>query len=110
MVEEGGAADIIAGGRLQLGISRGSPEQVIDGWRYFGYAPPDGTTDADMARRHTGVFREVVAAGGGAARWRAPFFAARAASAAVLWCGTAKRTRPGSDPSPTKREPFLAAA
>ena len=31
MAEDAGAADIIAGGRLQLGISRGSPEQVIDG-------------------------------------------------------------------------------
>ena len=39
MAEDAGAADIIAGGRLQLGISRGSPEQVIDGWRHFGYAP-----------------------------------------------------------------------
>ena len=38
MVEDAGAADLIAGGRLQLGISRGSPEQVIDGWRHFGYA------------------------------------------------------------------------
>ena len=56
MVEDAGAADIISGGRLQLGISRGSPEQVIDGWRYFGYAPPEGETDADMARRHTEVF------------------------------------------------------
>ena len=35
MAEDAGAADLIAGGRLQLGISRGSPEQVIDGWRYF---------------------------------------------------------------------------
>jgi alkanesulfonate monooxygenase SsuD/methylene tetrahydromethanopterin reductase-like flavin-dependent oxidoreductase (luciferase family) len=60
MVEDAGAADIIAGGRLQLGISRGSPEQVIDGWRYFGYAPPEGKTDADMARRHTEVFLEVL--------------------------------------------------
>ena len=42
MAEDAGAADIIAGGRLQLGISRGSPEQVIDGWRHFGYAPADG--------------------------------------------------------------------
>ena len=31
MAENAGAADLIAGGRLQLGISRGSPEQVIDG-------------------------------------------------------------------------------
>jgi alkanesulfonate monooxygenase SsuD/methylene tetrahydromethanopterin reductase-like flavin-dependent oxidoreductase (luciferase family) len=60
MAEDAGAADIIAGGRLQLGISRGSPEQVIDGWRYFGYAPPEGMSDADMARRHTEVLLEVL--------------------------------------------------
>jgi alkanesulfonate monooxygenase SsuD/methylene tetrahydromethanopterin reductase-like flavin-dependent oxidoreductase (luciferase family) len=60
MAEDAGAADVIAGGRLQLGISRGSPEQVIDGWRYFGYAPPEGMTDADMARRHTEVLLEVL--------------------------------------------------
>ncbi len=41
MAEDAGAADLIAGGRLQLGISRGSPEQVIDGWRYFGYRPAE---------------------------------------------------------------------
>jgi alkanesulfonate monooxygenase SsuD/methylene tetrahydromethanopterin reductase-like flavin-dependent oxidoreductase (luciferase family) len=56
MVEDAGAADIIAGGRLQLGISRGSPEQVIDGWRHFGYAPAEGESDADMARRHAEAF------------------------------------------------------
>jgi len=39
MAEDAGATDLIAGGRLQLGISRGSPEQVIDGWRYFGLEP-----------------------------------------------------------------------
>src|ERR1700760_4332954 len=50
MVEDAGAADIISRGRLQLGISRGSPEQVIDGWRYFGYEPEKGQTDADMGR------------------------------------------------------------
>ncbi|MBI3703560.1 MAG: LLM class flavin-dependent oxidoreductase [Rhizobiales bacterium] len=60
MAEDAGAADLIAGGRLQLGISRGSPEQVIDGWRHFGYAPQDGQTDADMARRHAEVFLEVL--------------------------------------------------
>ena len=46
MAEDAGAADLIAGGRLQLGISRGSPEQVIDGYRYFGYAPAEGEDDA----------------------------------------------------------------
>jgi alkanesulfonate monooxygenase SsuD/methylene tetrahydromethanopterin reductase-like flavin-dependent oxidoreductase (luciferase family) len=52
MTEDAGAADLIAGGRLQLGISRGSPEQVIDGWRYFGHGPTEGENDADMGRRH----------------------------------------------------------
>ena len=60
MAEDAGSADLIAGGRLQLGISRGSPEQVIDGFRYFGYAPPEGMSDAEMARRHTEVFLEVL--------------------------------------------------
>jgi len=60
MAEDAGSADVISGGRLQLGISRGSPEQVIDGWRHFGYAPADGESDADMARRHTEVFLEVL--------------------------------------------------
>jgi alkanesulfonate monooxygenase SsuD/methylene tetrahydromethanopterin reductase-like flavin-dependent oxidoreductase (luciferase family) len=64
MVEDAGAADVIAGGRLQLGISRGSPEQVIDGWRYFGYVPPEGMSDADMARHHTEVFLEALRGNG----------------------------------------------
>lgn len=52
MIEDAGAADLIAGGRLQLGISRGSPEQVIDGWRYFGYEPEEGEDESVMARRN----------------------------------------------------------
>jgi len=60
MAEDAGAADVISGGRLQLGISRGSPEQVIDGWRYFGYAPQEGQSDADMARRHAEVFLDLL--------------------------------------------------
>ncbi len=60
MAEDAGAADLISGGRLQLGISRGSPEQVIDGYRYFGFQPEEGKTDADMARQHAEVFLEVL--------------------------------------------------
>jgi len=60
MVEDAGAADLIAGGRLQLGISRGSPEQVIEGWRYFGYQPAEGQDDADMGRQHTEVFLDLL--------------------------------------------------
>src|ERR1700719_1809888 len=75
MAEDAGSADIISGGRLQLGISRGSPEQVIDGWRYFGYEPQQGQTDADMARRHTEVFLEVLRGQGFAKPNPRPMFA-----------------------------------
>lgn len=60
MAEDAGAADLISRGRLQLGISRGSPEQVIDGWRYFGYQPEPGQTDAEMGRRHAEVFLDIL--------------------------------------------------
>ena len=60
MAEDSAAADLISGGRLQLGISRGSPEQVIDGWRYFGQTPQDGQTDADMARINAEIYLEAL--------------------------------------------------
>lgn len=75
MAEEAGAADLISGGRLQLGISRGSPEQVIDGWRYFGYAPAEGETSADMARRHAEAFLKVIEGEGFAQPNPRPMFA-----------------------------------
>src|SRR5690349_1557304 len=75
MVEDAGAADLISRGRLQLGISRGSPEQVIDGWRYFGYEPAQGETDADMARRHAEAFLEVIQGRGFATPNPRPMFA-----------------------------------
>jgi alkanesulfonate monooxygenase SsuD/methylene tetrahydromethanopterin reductase-like flavin-dependent oxidoreductase (luciferase family) len=60
MAEDAGAADLIAGGRLQLGISRGSPEQVIDGFRYFGHVPEEGSDHAAMAREHARAFLDVI--------------------------------------------------
>ena len=75
MAEDAGAADLIAGGRLQLGISRGSPEQVIDGFRYFGYAPPEGDpVGAEMARQHTNVFLQVITGAGFAEPNPTPMF------------------------------------
>ena len=64
MTEDSGAADLIAGGRLQLGISRGSPEQVIEGWRYFGYRPDEGKDDADLGRQHAEEFLELLSGKG----------------------------------------------
>jgi alkanesulfonate monooxygenase SsuD/methylene tetrahydromethanopterin reductase-like flavin-dependent oxidoreductase (luciferase family) len=64
MAEDAGAADVIAGGRLQLGISRGSPEQVIDGYRHFGYVPREGEDDGDMARRQSQVFLDLLSGEG----------------------------------------------
>src|SRR5450755_4379861 len=77
MAEDAGAADLIAGRRLQLGISRGSPEQVIEGWRYFGYQPADGQTDADMGRRHAEVFLDLYAARASPSRIQNPCFQIR---------------------------------
>jgi alkanesulfonate monooxygenase SsuD/methylene tetrahydromethanopterin reductase-like flavin-dependent oxidoreductase (luciferase family) len=60
MVEDAGSADLIAGERLQLGISRGSPEQVIEGWRHFSHNPAEGEPDADMGRRHAEKFLDLL--------------------------------------------------
>ena len=64
LAEQAGATDLISSGRLQLGLSRGSPEAVVDGWRSFGYAPAEGQTDADLARSHTDAFRRAIAGEG----------------------------------------------
>ena len=75
MAEDAGAADLIAGGRLQLGISRGSPEQVIDGWRYFGFQPAEGEDASEMARHHTEVLLQVLQGEGFAEPNPRPMFA-----------------------------------
>ena len=49
---------VIGGGRLQLGISRGSPEPALNGAHAFGYVPPEGKTDAAVAREKTALFRD----------------------------------------------------
>jgi alkanesulfonate monooxygenase SsuD/methylene tetrahydromethanopterin reductase-like flavin-dependent oxidoreductase (luciferase family) len=60
MAEDAAAADLISGGRLQLGVSRGSPETALDGSQSFGFVPADGETDADLARQHTETFRAAI--------------------------------------------------
>jgi alkanesulfonate monooxygenase SsuD/methylene tetrahydromethanopterin reductase-like flavin-dependent oxidoreductase (luciferase family) len=59
MAEEAAAADLIAGGRLQLGVSRGSPEPAWRGAEAFGYA-----VEADDSREKTALFRAAIAGGG----------------------------------------------
>ncbi|MFN8221664.1 MAG: LLM class flavin-dependent oxidoreductase [Gaiellales bacterium] len=64
MAEEAASADLLAGGRLQLGISRGSPEPAYRGAEAFGYRPPDGVSDGDYARSKAAVFRAAIAGAG----------------------------------------------
>jgi alkanesulfonate monooxygenase SsuD/methylene tetrahydromethanopterin reductase-like flavin-dependent oxidoreductase (luciferase family) len=64
MAEEAAAADLIGGGRLQLGLSRGSPEAALDGYEAFGYVPGDGRDAADDARAKTEVFRAAIGGAG----------------------------------------------
>src|SRR6195952_334697 len=75
MAEDAGSADLISNGRLQLGVSRGSPEQVIDGYRYFGYVPREGPDHADLAREHTEVFLQLLEGEGFAEPNPRPMFA-----------------------------------
>jgi alkanesulfonate monooxygenase SsuD/methylene tetrahydromethanopterin reductase-like flavin-dependent oxidoreductase (luciferase family) len=56
MAEEAAATDLLSDGRLQLGISRGSPETALRGSEAFGFVPAEGTTDADFARQRTAMF------------------------------------------------------
>ena len=64
MAEDAAAADLIAGGRLQLGVSRGSPETALRGYESFGHVPADGESDADMARRTTEIFLAAISGAG----------------------------------------------
>jgi alkanesulfonate monooxygenase SsuD/methylene tetrahydromethanopterin reductase-like flavin-dependent oxidoreductase (luciferase family) len=59
MAEDAAAADLLAGGRLQLGISRGSPEPAWRGAEAFGYS-----VDPDEARAKTELFRAAIAGAG----------------------------------------------
>ncbi len=64
MAEDAASADLIAGGRLQLGISRGSPEPVLDGPEAFGYPDAQGDAGGELARAHAELFRRAIAGEG----------------------------------------------
>ena len=60
MAEEAAAADLLSDGRLQLGVSRGSPETALRGSEAFGYVPGPDSSDADLARQKTALFLAAV--------------------------------------------------
>jgi alkanesulfonate monooxygenase SsuD/methylene tetrahydromethanopterin reductase-like flavin-dependent oxidoreductase (luciferase family) len=64
MAEEAAAADLISSGRLQPGVSRGSPESALKGSESFGFVPPEGMDDADLARAHTELFLAAIQGAG----------------------------------------------
>ena len=64
MAEEAAITDLISNGRLQLGLSRGSPETALRGAEAFGHVPAPGQTDADDARERTARFRAAIAGAG----------------------------------------------
>jgi alkanesulfonate monooxygenase SsuD/methylene tetrahydromethanopterin reductase-like flavin-dependent oxidoreductase (luciferase family) len=64
MAEAAATTDLLADQRLQIGISRGSPEPALNGAAEFGHLPAAGTTDADMARAHTERFRAAIGGAG----------------------------------------------
>src|ERR1043165_4435159 len=59
MAEDAAAADLLAEGRLQLGVSRGSPEPAWHGAEAFGYP-----VDHDDAREKTARFRAAISGAG----------------------------------------------
>src|SRR5258705_12300426 len=59
VAETAAAADLLADGRLQLGISRGSPEPAWHGAEAFGYS-----VEHDDARQKTERFRAAIAGEG----------------------------------------------
>jgi alkanesulfonate monooxygenase SsuD/methylene tetrahydromethanopterin reductase-like flavin-dependent oxidoreductase (luciferase family) len=60
MAEEAAATDLLSDGRLQLGISRGSPETALRGSEAFGYVPPEGSSDSEVARQKALLFLAAV--------------------------------------------------
>jgi alkanesulfonate monooxygenase SsuD/methylene tetrahydromethanopterin reductase-like flavin-dependent oxidoreductase (luciferase family) len=64
LAEEAAQTDLISGGRLHLGISRGSPEHALDGPEAFGYRPPEGGGQTELAHAHTDRFLHAISGAG----------------------------------------------
>ena len=60
LAEEAASVDLISGGRLALGVSRGSPETVVRGYEAFGYTGSQDPRGADIAREHFATFLRAI--------------------------------------------------
>ena len=60
LAEEAAALDLIADGRVALGISRGAPEAADRGWESFGYTGSTDPRGADIARSKFDVFLKAI--------------------------------------------------
>ncbi|MGO1538854.1 MAG: LLM class flavin-dependent oxidoreductase, partial [Leucobacter sp.] len=60
LAEEAAALDLIADGRIALGISRGSPEPALRGWEAFGYTGSEDPRGADIARDKFELFLQAI--------------------------------------------------
>ncbi|WP_251450922.1 LLM class flavin-dependent oxidoreductase [Microbacterium sp. Marseille-Q6648] len=60
LAEEAASVDLISGGRLALGVSRGSPETVVRGYEAFGYTGSQDPRGADLARDHFSLFLRAI--------------------------------------------------
>jgi len=60
LAEEAASVDLISGGRLALGVSRGSPETVVRGYETFGYTGSSDPRGADIAREHFDLFLRAI--------------------------------------------------
>ena len=61
LAEEAAALDLISGGRLALGVSRGSPETALRGYEAFGYTGSEDPRGADLARDKFELFLRAIA-------------------------------------------------
>ncbi len=60
LAEQAAALDLIADGRLALGVSRGSPETALKGYEAFGYTSPEDPHGANLAREKFDLFLRAI--------------------------------------------------
>ncbi|AXE37934.1 LLM class flavin-dependent oxidoreductase [Acidipropionibacterium virtanenii] len=60
LAEEAGALDLIADGRVALGVSRGAPEAADRGWESFGYTGSTDPRGADIAQEKFETFLQAI--------------------------------------------------